>query len=93
MITIQEALPYISVAIAFFAFNRTLRHDNRADTVTTTTLANKLDNISEIVREIKGDLKSMNADFLDMRERVTEVESSCKSAHKRIDALEGKKNE
>lgn len=93
MITIQEALPYISVAIAFFAFNRTLRHDNRADTVTTTTLANKLDNISENVREIKSDLKGMATEILDLRERMTAAENSCKSAHKRLDTLEGKKND
>ena len=54
MVTIQEALPYISVLIATLAFFRNTKTDTKADIVSITTVTNKLDNISDGIREIKS---------------------------------------
>ena len=91
MVTIQEALPYISVLIAALAFFRNTKTDTKADIVSITTVTNKLDNISDGIREIKADMKEQKTEILTLRDRVVELESACKSAHKRIDTLEGKK--
>lgn len=93
MVTIQEALPYISVFIAALAFFRNTKSDTKADIVSITTVTNKLDNIRDDVREIKGDFKEQKAEMLAMRDRIIELEASCKSAHKRIDTLKGEKHE
>lgn len=92
-ITIADVLPYVSVLIAALAFNRSLKSDNKSDIISITTLANKLDHISDGMREIKSDLKDLKGDILDLRERMTAVENSSKSAHKRLDTLEGLKHE
>lgn len=91
MVTIQEALPYISTLIATLAFFRNTKTDTKADIVSITTVTNKLDNISDGIREIKADMKEQKTEILALRDRVIELESACKSAHKRIDTLEGKK--
>lgn len=91
MITLQEVLPYISVLIAALAFMRNSKSDSKADIVSITTVTNKLDNISDGIREIKADMKEQKTEILALRDRVIELESACKSAHKRIDTLEGKK--
>lgn len=90
MVTIQEALPYISVLIATLAFFRNTKTDTKADIVSITTVTNKLDNISDGIREIKADMKEQKTEILALRDRVIELESACKSAHKRIDTLEGR---
>lgn len=92
-IALTDILPYISVVVAVLAFNRSLKRDNKSDIVSITTLANKIDNVSDNLREIKTDLKELKGDILDLRERMTAAENSCKSAHKRIDTLEGVKHE
>ena len=91
MVTIQETLPYISASIATLAFFRNTKTDSKADIVSITTVTNKLDNISDGIREIKTDMKEQKTEILALRDRVIELESACKSAHKRIDTLEGKK--
>lgn len=93
MVTIQEALPYISVLIAALAFFRNTKTDTKADIVSITTVTNKLDNISDGIREIKADMKEQKTEILALRDRIIELEASCKSAHKRIDTLEGKRHE
>ena len=92
-ITLADIIPYVSAIIAVLAFSRSLKGDTKSDIVSITTLANKLDHISDGMREIKSDLKDLKGDILDLRERMTAVENSSKSAHKRIDALEGLKHE
>ena len=91
MVTIQETLPYISASIATLAFFRNTKTDSKADIVSITTVTNKLDNISDGIREIKTDMKEQKTEILALRDRVIELESACKSAHKRIDTLECKK--
>ena len=90
-ITLNDVLPYVSVLIAALAFMRNSKSDSKADIVSITTVTNKLDNISDGIREIKADMKEQKTEILALRDRVIELESACKSAHKRIDTLEGKK--
>ena len=90
-ITLNDVLPYISMLIAALAFFRNTKNDNKAEIVSITTVTNKLDNISDGIREIKADMKEQKTEILALRDRVIELESACKSAHKRIDTLEGKK--
>ena len=58
-----------------------------------TTLIVKLENIADGVNEIKSDIRNVKNDVQDLRDRLIIVEQSCKSAHHRLDGLEGKSRE
>lgn len=52
----------------------------------------KLDDISSDVKDIKYDISATNKKVEDIDKRVVVVEQSTKSAHHRIDKLEGKES-
>jgi DNA anti-recombination protein RmuC len=47
----------------------------------------KLENINDNIKEVKVDMKDVVSDIDKIKERLTAVEASAKSAHKRIDNL------
>ena len=47
--------------------------------------------VSNKWNEIKSDMRNMRNDIQDLRDRLIIVEQSTKSAHHRLDGLEGKK--
>ena len=58
-----------------------------------TTLIVKLENIADGVNEIKSDMRNIKNDVQDLRDRLIIVEQSTKSAHHRLEGLEGKVRE
>ena len=58
-----------------------------------TTVNIKLDGISGDVRDIKDEMRSFREEEKHLTERVVAVEQSVKSAHHRLDTLEGKSKE
>lgn len=54
------------------------------------TINVKLDGISGDVRDIKDEIRSVRSDVQHLTERVVKVEASTKSAHHRLDTIEGK---
>jgi len=97
MIDISVLLSVVSVIIAAVVaavnIKRSNANDNREEATNLTTLIVKLENISDGVNEIKSDMRNMKSDIQDLRDRLIRVEQSDKSAHHRIDTLEGKKEE
>ena len=61
--------------------------DGKRGTVTMTTVVIKLENISNGVNEIKGELRGVREDVRDVRERQAKSEESLKSAWNRINEL------
>ncbi len=94
--TIEIALLISGVSLAFSIYQgitgmkRNKASDDKKDASELTTVIVKLENIGTGVTEIKSDMKNIRADIQDLRERVVVVEQSTKSAHHRLDALEGK---
>lgn len=97
MIDVSVLLSVISVVTAAAAAVTTIKrsnaNDNRQQAANLTTLIVKLENISDGVNEIKSDMRNMKSDIQDLRDRLTRVEQSNKSAHHRLDKLEGKSKE
>lgn len=64
-------------------------HDNDAskDTTDMTTVIVKLENIRAGIAELKADVKRTSEDLQNIDRRLTVVEQSTKSAHKRLDEL------
>lgn len=86
----------ITILSLVFSVYMGLKNLKRADTgyaetkaVETATINVKLDRIGTDVSDIKNDVKNTNANLHGLEIRVAKCEESTKSAHHRIDGLEG----
>ena len=85
----------IGAVLGILGFTRTKNRDTREDTreaqaeaAKQTLVETKLDYISKGVDDIRLDIKAQDRKIQDVVERVTRLEESTKSAHKRIDSIE-----
>lgn len=83
----------ISAIVCFTNLRRNNRHDDKQEAIELTTLLVKIENINNGINEIKSDVRNMRADIQEVRERLVTVEQSVKSAHHRLDKIEGKEAE
>ena len=84
----------LSAVVGLTGLKRARWQDDKSDASSLTTLLVKIENINNGINEIKSDMRNMRVDLQDVRERLVIVEQSVKSAHHRIDTIEGgKKNE
>lgn len=82
-------LPYVvSVIALLFSVYQFVKASEKEDTSQITTVLIKLENITELVAEIRKDVRDDRAERQQIRDRLVAVEASAKSAHKRIDTLE-----
>lgn len=92
---------YLTIAIAALSLslstyvairnNRKSNDKDIADKVARDTKINcKLDEISSDVKDVKYDMSATRSKVEDMDKRLVVVEQSVKSAHHRIDRIEGK---
>ena len=75
--------------VALITLQRKSNKDIRADTKEEAETKAKLDYISKGVDDIRIDIKAQQRDIQELKERVIKNEASLKSAHKRIDNIEG----
>jgi hypothetical protein len=87
------ACTLLGLLIGILSFGRNRDKDIRADATRTAIIETKLDNISTGVKSIQDDLKENSKEMDDFSKRLTIVEESTKSAHKRIDTATGVKRE
>lgn len=76
------------VAISFAAFQTSKYNSIKKETKENAIMATKLDFISQGVNNIQVKMEAQENKFGAMSERITRVEESTKSAHKRIDEIE-----
>ena len=89
-----QYIPYIISALALlFSAYQFVKMSEKEDTSQITTVLIKLENITELVAEIRKDVRDDREERRDLRDRLVAVEQSTKSAHKRIDTVEGKIHE
>jgi septal ring factor EnvC (AmiA/AmiB activator) len=86
-IEITQLVSVLSFLVAAFALARNLKLDTKSDQTELTTVIVKLENINDNIKEVKVDMKDIISDMDKVKERLTAVEASAKSAHKRIDNL------
>lgn len=97
LMTIEVALVISGVSLAFAVYQgianmkRNKASDDKNDASQMTTVIVKLENIGTGVTEIKSDMKNVREDIQQLRERLVVVEQSAKSAHHRLDGIEGGK--
>lgn len=91
-IEIKDLMTVIALLISAAALWRNLRGDTKQDQSEMTTVIVKLETINDNVKEVKTDIKDVKTDMERMKERLTIVEQSVKSAHKRIDDVQEDQN-
>jgi hypothetical protein len=88
----KEFTPYIISALALmFSVYQFVRHTEREDSGQITTVLVKLEHITELIADIKKDVREDRQDRKEIRDRLVAVEASAKSAHKRIDDIQQNK--
>lgn len=91
MPTIAELLPILALLISAAALWRNIKGDSKNDGAQISEILVKMELVQSDLKEIKADFKSeikgLKADMESLKDRVTIVEQSTKSAHKRIDGL------
>lgn len=96
-IDVSLLISFLSLCVAGVVMVTTVfrnkANDDRKEASETTTLIVKLENINNGVNEIKSDMRNMRDDIQDLRDRLIIVEQSTKSAHHRLNTLEGKGEE
>lgn len=87
-ISITIICTLLGAVIGVATFNRNRDKDIKKDAQEDAETKAKLDYISRGVDDIKLDNKQRDREFLKMNERLTVVEQSVKSLHKRVDNFE-----
>ena len=89
-VELTQIISVLSFLVAAFALGRNLRGDAKTDAGQMMEVIVKLETINENVKEIKTDMKDVKVDVEKLKERVIKIEQSTKSAHHRIDTMQGK---
>ena len=81
----------VAIIVAITSIRSRNASSDKQEASQITTLIVKLENIADGVNEIKSDMRNVKNDVQDLRDRLIVVEQSTKSAHHRLDGLEGKR--
>ena len=87
----MSVLPLVISACALLftalSYRRNATHDTDAAAVERATMTADIRYIRDAIDEIKVENKAIQRDLSELTARVVEIESSVKSAHKRIDDI------
>lgn len=83
----------IAGIVGISGIRRNRSADFKNETSEMTTLIVKLEYIANGVNEIKSDMRNIQNDVQDLRERLIKVEQSTKQAHQRIDDIMSSKQD
>jgi len=84
-ILISAAAAISGIVLGWLGRSRTVRQDGAEDG----ELRASVNYIRQAVDDMRVEIRLMRQDYADLVERVARVEESAKSAHRRIDRLEG----
>lgn len=89
----KDVTTIIALLISAIALWRNVKGDNKSEGAQISAILTKMELVQSDLKEIKADfkaeIKGLRADIEILKERMVTVEQSVKSAHHRIDALQG----
>ena len=85
----SSVLSLAAVAVSLIGLLLSTRKSTREDAAGVARLEAKLDSISGGVEDIRVEMRTMRGRLDGLAERVSAVESSCRSAHHRLDQMAG----
>ncbi len=80
------------IIFGYLNYKRFCKKDTTEEGISAGEMKADISYIRRGVEDIRVDMKAQEMRFGELSERVTRVEESSKSAHKRIDTMEGKVN-
>lgn len=78
----------LGAILGYLGYRKTTNKDIKEDAKSSAYLSTKLDYISKGVDDIRLDIKAQAHKIDEIKERLTRVEESAKSAHRRLDEFE-----
>lgn len=87
---ISAAAAISGIVLGWLGHARTSRKDAANDAAADADLRTSVNYIRQAVDELRVEIRLLRQDYADLVERVARVEESAKSAHRRIDRLEGR---
>jgi hypothetical protein len=88
--TLMFVCAILTFVVGYLTFSRNRDKDVKNDASKLAVIETKIDTISQGIDSIRIDTKANEKQIIGLSERITRVEESSKSAHKRLDILEGK---
>lgn len=85
---LKDILSAVAVLLSLAALLLNSRKETRQDAAGSARLEAKLDSISSGVEDIRVETRTMRSRVDGLAERLSAVESSCRSAHHRLDQLQ-----
>lgn len=79
-----------AVLVSIIGLLLSTRKDTRQDAAGTARMETKIDGIATGVEDIRVEMRTTRERVNGLSERLSAVESSCKSAHHRLDQLEAR---
>jgi len=79
----------VAAVVGFTNLKRNQTTDNRQTAAEMTTVIVKLETLNNNISEMKADVRNTRADLQEIRDRLIICEQSTKSAHHRLNVLEG----
>lgn len=79
----------LGVIFSYVAFQNNMKKDLKSEATQNTSMAMQLDYISRGVDDIKLDIKSTNNEVDKVKETLIRHDESIKSAHKRLNKIDG----
>lgn len=79
-----------SIVFGYLGYQKGLKKDSYIEGSTKGTIESKLDYIGRRTDDVLLEQRETNKNLNALSERVTRVEESTKSAHKRLDTIEGR---
>ena len=87
---ISAAAAISGIVLGWLGHARTAQKDAANDAAADADLRASVNYIRQAVDDMRVEIRLMRQDYADLVERVARVEESAKSAHRRIDRLEGR---
>ena len=82
----------VAAVVGFANLRRSTRTDTTQQAAEMTTVIVKLEALNNSISEVKSDVRNLGNVYQEVREKLIIVEQSTKSAHRRLDGIEGKPN-
>lgn len=89
--TTGNVVAIIALAISAITLMANLLKDRRSEVLTSQTVRDKLDNIGDIVRDTREDVRALDRKLDDHATRITKVEVRMAEHDRRIESLEKSK--
>ena len=91
-VTISVVSLIVAAVVGFSNLRRSTRTDTSHQAAEMTTVIVKLEALNNSISEVKSDVRNLGTVYQEVREKLIIVEQSTKSAHRRLDCIEGKPN-